>query len=114
MTSTYKSYNKFLPSFLSVHIDCLFHFAASMDIDFRRSIDPWCGHDPRYLACDGTHVGIPINNVNIVGIENPGEHRTVQTQHLRYDRCFYRIATITIKSRSGRQEQIYLIYVIFI
>ena len=90
MTSTYKSYNKFLPSFLSVHtfIDWFFHFAASMDIDFRRSIDPWCGHDPRYLACDGTHVGIPIKNVNIVGIETPEEHRTVQSQHLRYDRCF--------------------------
>ena len=80
-----------------------------MDIDFGRSIDRWCGHDPRYLAFDGAHVGIPINNVNIVGIETPEKHRTVQSQHLRFERFFYRIATITVKSRSRRQEQIYLI-----
>ena len=71
--------------FLNVHtfIDLFCNFAASMDIDFGRSIDHRCDHDLRYLAFDGTHVGIPVKNVNIVGIENPEEYRTVQGQPLR-------------------------------
>ena len=65
-------------------IALFFHFAASMDIDFGRSIDPLCDHDPCYLDFVGTHVGIPIKNVNIVGIAKPEKQRTVQGKPLRY------------------------------
>ena len=34
-----------------------------MKIDFRKEIDLWCGHDPEYLACDGTHIGVNIKHM---------------------------------------------------
>ena len=90
MTEVYQGYNPMLVSFVSVHtfIDWFFHFSACQEIDFRSSVDPWCGHDPKYLACDGTHVGITIKNMNVTGIETPDEDRVVKSHHLRYDRCF--------------------------
>ena len=36
-----------------------------MKIDFRMEIDPWCGHDPQYLACDGTYIGINIKHMHL-------------------------------------------------
>ncbi len=33
-----------------------------MGIDYRQEIDPWCKHDPSFLACDGTHVGVSLKH----------------------------------------------------
>ena len=42
-----------------------FGWLAHMKIDFRKEIDPWCGHDPEYLACDGTHIGVNIRHMHL-------------------------------------------------
>ena len=51
-------------SFLSedTFITCFFAWIANWDIDFRArsSIDPFCGHNPEVLACDGVHVGVAV------------------------------------------------------
>jgi hypothetical protein len=36
----------------------LFAWICKMNIDFRAHVDPFCGEDPKILACDGTHLGI--------------------------------------------------------
>ena len=51
-------------SFLSedTFISCFFAWISNWDIDFRApsSIDPFCGHNPQVLACDGVHVGVAV------------------------------------------------------
>ena len=51
-------------SFLSedTFIACFFAWIANWDIDFRgtEAIDPFCGHNPEVLACDGVHVGVAV------------------------------------------------------
>ena len=41
---------------------------TQMKIDFRQHIDPWCKYEPKILACDGTHVGAALKNLNL---QNP-------------------------------------------
>ena len=58
-----------------------------MKIDFRQNIDPQCGHDPPMLACDGTHIGVSIMNMDlersITGIDLDKE---IKPKHKRLDR----------------------------
>ena len=37
----------------------------SMKIDFRKEVDHWCKYEPTVLACDGTHIGVSIKNMNL-------------------------------------------------
>ena len=46
-------------------ISCFFAWCGRMNIDFRKEIDPWCGHTPPSLAGDGTHIGLPHSRLNI-------------------------------------------------
>ena len=36
---------------------------ASMQINFRKEVDPWCKYNTKTLACDGTHVGISLRHL---------------------------------------------------
>ena len=38
---------------------------AAMNIDFRKHIDPWCGYNPKVLACDGTHIGVSLKCIDL-------------------------------------------------
>jgi hypothetical protein len=62
MTDTYKSNYLSSAKFMSrsTFVSWFFSWAATMNIDFRRSIDPWCGYSPNILACDGTHIGMSL------------------------------------------------------
>ena len=46
----------------------VFSWMSQMKIDFRKQIDPWCKYEPKMLACDGTHVGVALKNMNL---QNP-------------------------------------------
>lgn len=91
MSEEYKAYNSSSIGFVSVHtfIKWFFHFFSSFKTDFRKVVDPWCGHAPKYLACDGTHLGVKIKHLDISGIERRNNsEETRQSSHIRYDRCF--------------------------
>ena len=55
------------PNFMSANtfVKRFFGWLAHMKIDFRKEINPWCGHDPQYLACDGTHIGVNIKHMHL-------------------------------------------------
>ena len=43
----------------------IFAWMASMQIDFRKEIDPWCKYNPKVLACDGTHIGVSVKHMRL-------------------------------------------------
>jgi hypothetical protein len=42
-----------------------FGWLSAFKIDFRKEIDPWCGHQPKLLACDGTHIGVSMKMLRL-------------------------------------------------
>ena len=59
-----------------------------MKIDFRKEIDPWCGHDPEYLACDGMHISVNIKHMHLDRplIFPDKDGKPLQALHKRKDR----------------------------
>lgn len=67
-----------------------FAFAAAMKIDFRLEVDPYCKHSPKFLACDGTHVGVSkkhedTSKNHLIDADLP---INVDPKHLRFSRVF--------------------------
>ena len=73
-----------------------------MKIHFREHIDPQCGHDPKILACNGTHIGVSIMNTDlqktVTGIDIDKE---IKLKHKRLDR-------LLIDNKSTRKHLRYL------
>lgn len=69
-------------------INHFFCWLASLKIDFRLEVDPWCGHNPKFLAGDGTKIGVSCKYMNL---DPPTTQATVDhikdTQHRKYNRC---------------------------
>ena len=65
MSRKYSTNSVNAPHFMSPNtfVKWFFGWLAHMKIDFRKEVDPWCGHDPEYLACDGTHIGVSIKHM---------------------------------------------------
>ena len=70
MTRKYKTSNILSAPLMSVgtFIKWIFSWMAQMKIDFRKHVDPWCQYEPKKLACDGTHAGAALKNLNL---QNP-------------------------------------------
>ena len=49
-------------------IGWFFGWLSAFKIDFRKEIDPYCGHNPKMLACDGTHIGVSLRHLRL---DNP-------------------------------------------
>ena len=54
----------------SIHVSENFHrlvfgWLSAFKIDFRKEIDPYCGHNPKMLACDGTHIGVSLQHLQL-------------------------------------------------
>ena len=65
-----------------------FRWLSAFKIDFRKHVDPWCEYTPEVLACDGTHIGVAVKNLDL---QNPvtgtdDNDRIVKVKHKRYDR----------------------------
>ena len=57
---------------------------AQMKIDFRKEIDPWCKYDPKILACDGTHIGLSLRNLDLPNpITQSDDHTVITPNHKR-------------------------------
>ncbi len=90
MTRTYSTTCTDSCSFMSpkTFITLFFSWVCAMKIDFRLSIDPWCGHNPKVLACDGTHIGVSVKHLKLdKPITTPDLVQSVQPAHKIMDRC---------------------------
>lgn len=90
MSSVYSMRAGSARSFMSCTswVKVFFGWLGSFNVDFRQEVDPWCGHNPRMLACDGTHVGPAVCKLDIRPIDAPELDRHVAPNHRRYTRVF--------------------------
>ena len=51
-------------------------------------MDPWCGYNPKMVACDGTHFGVQLKLLDIKPIEIPDIDLIKKSKHLRYNRVY--------------------------
>ena len=86
-----KRRNKDTRGFVSVPIFIKWFFAwiSQMKIDFRQQCQA-CGGSSKFLACDGTKLGITLKNAFIKPIETPENGPIVETRLKRLNRCFIR------------------------
>ena len=91
MTRSYVTIYEKSPSFMSVNtfVSWFFSWAAAMKIDFLSSVDPWCKHDPKFLAGDGTHVGVALRYIDPnIRMEKCDTDLQETPRHKRYQRVF--------------------------
>ena len=63
---------------------------SAFRIDFWKNIDPFCGHDPKILACDGTHIGVSVKHLNLdKAVTRYDIDEVIPTAHIRYDRTLF-------------------------
>ena len=77
------------PTFIS----CMMSWIINLGIDYRSSeaIDPFCGHEPEVLACDGVHVGVAKRFMkNLKDISKSDKPQVKDFKHRRYDRTLIR------------------------
>ena len=51
--------------FHSLIFGYFFGWLSAFKIDFKKKIDPICKHDPKVLACDGTHIGVSVKHMEL-------------------------------------------------
>ena len=54
----------------TIHVSQNIHFlvfrmAFSIQNRLPEEIDPYCGYDPKILACDGTHIGVSLRHLQL-------------------------------------------------
>ena len=100
MSRKYRTNNIFSAPFMSVRtfVKWIFAWMASMQIDFRKEIDPWCKYNPKVLACDGTHIGVSVKHMRLhdpVTSSDPNlqsvtpKHKRLVMMTLRYLNILY-------------------------
>jgi hypothetical protein len=106
MTRIYSSNHPASAPFMSksTFVSWFFSWCAKMNIDFRDHIDPWCGHHPRSVAGDGTHIGLCFRRLDISPIEKADINEQRKPNHKRYDRVFlpYKAGVDDALVRKGR------------
>ena len=67
MSRVYQGNNKGAANFMSPNtfIGWVFSWLCGFRVDFRKQIDPWCGYNPKILACDGTHIGVAVRHMKL-------------------------------------------------
>ena len=72
MERKYKTFHHGFANFISVSTfgNCFLKWAAALQIDFRTSVDPFCGSSPKKFACDGAHIGISFRQLQLHAIDN--------------------------------------------
>ena len=67
MTNFYRTTHSNPQPFMAVKtfIGWFFGWLSAFKIDFHKEIDPFCGYNPRVLACDGTHIGVSLRHLKL-------------------------------------------------
>ena len=73
MTRQYNTTHPLCRSFMSTNtfIKWFFAWMASMKLDFRAHVDPYCRYNPKVLACDGTHIGVSVKHQRLHPVTTP-------------------------------------------
>ena len=73
-------------------IGWIFAWIAAFKIDFWKEVDPWCEYKPTILACDGTHRGVSVRNMNLdMPVTMPDmKDAVLKLMHKRGDRLILR------------------------
>lgn len=104
MTRMYQTNNIMSGPFMSTptFVSWFFGWLAAFKIDFRKEVDPWCSHNPKILACDGTHIGVSLRNMRLEKpVTRPDVDTVLKPMHKRYDR-------VLITNREAREHLRYL------
>lgn len=64
-----------------------FSWSSKFKTDFRKPCSI-CKYNPKFLACDGTKIGISFKNADTDPIEKPTSTEKIDPCHRRNDRCF--------------------------
>ena len=89
MTRRYETNRVAAPPFISspTFIKYFFGWLSAFKIDFRKHVDPACKHSPKVLACDGTHIGVSVKNMNLEdAVTKPDIETELRPVHKRNDR----------------------------
>ena len=92
MTRMYETTNSGSEPFMSrkTFISWFFGWLSAFRIDFRKEIDPYCGHDPKILACDGTHIGVALRHLRLDNpVTKPDTENEVPWVHGRVTRRLF-------------------------
>lgn len=89
MTKKYKRNNIVSAKFMSpqTFISWWFSWSSKFKIDFRKPCSI-CKYNPKFLACDGTKIGISFKNADINPIETATAAELIDPSHRRNDRSF--------------------------
>lgn len=89
MTTRYQTTNKSSAPFMCTKTfkKCVLTWICKQKIDFREYVDPFCGHDPKQLACDGTHLGVSAKQMKLDhAVTTPDSEEFLKPLHKRMDR----------------------------
>jgi hypothetical protein len=88
MSRIYRSIHPLSAAFMnkSTFISWFFAWCGKMNIDFRDHIDPWCRNNPKSIAGDGTHIGLPFRRLDISPIEKADTEEKKKPNHKRFQR----------------------------
>ena len=105
MTRIYQTNNIMAGPFMSTptFVAWFFGWLAAFKIDFRKDqVDPWCKYNPKILACDGTHIGVSIKNMQLEKpVTRPDVDTVLKPRHKRYNR-------VLLEDRDAREHLRYL------
>ena len=101
MTRKYRTTNVLSAPFMSPNtfVKWIFGWMGSMQIDFRKHVDPWCKYKPKILACNGTHIGVSMRQMNLTApVTKADSHQgPIIPHHKRYDMPFFLSAREIVK-----------------
>lgn len=92
MTRRYTTTHLLAAPFMSrkAFVRAFFGWVASFDLDYRDHIDPWCQHNPKVLAGDGTHIGVAVRLMKMSKpISQAEKKETVHPRHKRFQRVLF-------------------------
>ena len=97
MTNYYKTTHSNPQPFMAVKafIGWFFGCLSAFKIDFRKEIDPFCGYNPRVLACDGTHIGVSLRHLKLEKpITKPDTEDVIPWNHHKPERHVFQKDTV--------------------
>ena len=112
MSKSYKRNNLNSANFMSpqTFIAWWFSWSSKFKIDFRQPCSI-CKYNPKFLACDGTKIGISFKNANISPIEKATTEELIDPCHRRNDRSFlFFDVDNTVQKDKIRQSRCHLAY----
>ena len=111
MSKKYSRINSRSAPFMSnkTFIAWWFSWITKFRIDYRRPCR-FCKFKPKYLAADGTKIGINVNVAKVTPVETPTVDTTIDPSHRRNNRAFISYSQGDRDAREKAQSRDHLLY----